>query len=61
MIVTRRIVLPSIDGAERVGDICIRASKEDNSGLLGLCDSEDHAYDVMIMTAGYYGLYYSDG
>ena len=56
MIVIRKIVLLSINGAERVGEICIRASKDDGSGLLGLCDSEDHAYDVMIMIAGYYGL-----
>ena len=27
----------------------------------GLCDSDDHAYDVMIMIAGYYGLYHSNG
>lgn len=26
-----------------------------DSGSLGLCDSDDHAYDVMIMIAGYYG------
>ena len=29
--------------------------------LLGLCDSDDHAYDVMIIIAGYYGLYLSNG
>ena len=54
-------MLPNINGAERVGDSCIRASRDDRSGLLGLCDSADHDYNVMIMTAGYYGLYHSNG
>ena len=44
-----------------LGDICIRASMDDSSGLLGLCDSDDHAYDEMIMIAGYYRLYHSNG
>ena len=44
-----------------LGDICIRASRRNNSGLLGLCDSDDHAYDVMIMVAGYYRPYHSNG
>ena len=60
MIVTRKIVLPSINGAGKVGDVCIRASRDDSSGLLALRDSDDHAYDVMIMIAGYYELYHSN-
>ena len=44
-----------------LGDICIQPSSDDNSGLLGLCGSDDHADDVMIMIAGYYGLYHNNG
>ena len=32
-----------------------------DSGLLGLCDSDDHAYDVMVIIAGYYELYHRNG
>jgi len=58
MIVTRKIVLPSTKWSSRegwgafaygLGGMIIRV-------LLGLCDSDDHADDVMIMIAGYYSL-----
>lgn len=46
-----------------MGRFGVRGSRDDGFWFMGvgLCGSHDYAYDVMIMIAGYYELYHSDG